>query len=320
MPKTALSDADSRPAMRRYSGGFIGEEKGAKAFTFTAPANHTIPVVIAAPHGGRHYPEAVQSNLRDPEYCSLRLEDRYVDALAQEVARLSGAGLLVAHAPRAMLDLNRATDDVDWGMIAGKYSGKTLHSQSNRRARSGLGLVPRRLGGFGEIWKSAIDQAELDARIEGIHRPYHEALATELAQVKDDWGAVLLVDLHSMPPLRKKFGQEQAAQFVLGDRFGASCDPSFIGRAFRYFDDQGQVAAHNRPYAGGFVLDHHSSPSRGVHAMQLEVCRSIYLDHLMEQPGPELGPLSRSLAGLVRELGVQTAQLSQGGTFVLAAE
>jgi len=320
MRKTTPSDADSQPAIRRYSGGFIGEEKGAKAFTFTAPANQTIPVVIAAPHGGRHYPEVVQANMREPEYCALRLEDRYVDVLASEVARITGAGLLVAHAPRAMLDLNRATDDVDWGMIAGKPAGKILHSQSNRRARSGLGLVPRRLGGFGEIWKRPIDQVELDGRIEGIHRPYHEALAKELAQIKDDWGAALLVDLHSMPPLRKQFGQEYAPQFVLGDRFGASCDASLIGRALRHFEYQGQVAAHNRPYAGGFVLDHHASPRRGIHAMQVEVCRTTYLDHNLKQPSVQLASLSQSLAGLIRELGAAAAQLSQGGAFPLAAE
>ena len=320
MPEITPIDADSQSSMRRYSGGFIGDEAGAKAFTFTAPANQTIPIVIAVPHAGRHYPETVQSNMREPGHCALRLEDRYVDALAQEVARQTGAGLLVAHAPRAMLDLNRATDDVDWGMITGKNRSRTLHSQSNRRARSGLGLVPRRLGGFGEIWRSAIDPAELDARIEGIHRPYHEALAKELARTKDEWGAVLLVDLHSMPPLRKQFGEERAAQFVLGDRFGASCDASLIGRALRHFEDYGQVAAHNRPYAGGFVLDHHCAPRRGIHGVQVEVCRSTYLDQRMEQPGSQMVSVAQSLAVMVRELGAATAQLLHGGVFPQAAE
>ncbi|MEP5938726.1 MAG: N-formylglutamate amidohydrolase [Erythrobacter sp.] len=307
-----------------YSGGFISGRPEAKAFTFTTPANQMVPVLIAAPHGGRDYPENLRSAMREPDYCALRLEDRYVDALAGEIARQTDASLLVAHAPRAMLDLNRATDDVDWGMISGKPPGVPRNSQSNRRARSGLGLVPRRLPGFGEIWKTPIDTAELDARIEGIHRPYHKALGKELARLRDQWGAALLVDLHSMPPLKRQFGQDRAPGFVLGDRFGASCDSSLIAHAFRHFEAAGEMAAHNRPYAGGFVLDHHSLPARGIHAVQVEVCRSAYLDHRMEQPSAKMPAVAQLLAGLVRQLSSVTAQLSPhlglGGDFAQAAE
>ena len=324
MSRKVPQTPDSPNGSSSYSGGFISGKPGANAFTFTTPANQTVPVLIAAPHGGRIYPDELRSAMREPDYCALRLEDRYVDALAKEVARQTDASLLIANAPRAMLDLNRAKDDVDWGMISGKPPGKTRHSQSNRRARSGLGLVPRRLPGFGEIWRSPIDTAELDARIEGIHRPYHEALGKELARLRDQWGAALLIDLHSMPPLKRQFGQDRAPRFVLGDRFGASCSSSLISRAFRYFEAAGEVAAHNRPYAGGYVLDQHSSPTRGIHALQIEVCRSAYLDQRMEQPGANMAVIARILAGLVRELSASTAQLTTelglGGDFRQAAE
>ena len=83
---------------------------------------------------------------------SLKLEDRYVDLLGERVARATGAALLVAHAPRAMIDLNRAIEDIDWEMFGERESDVGSYTPG-RRARSGLGLIPRRLPGVGELWK-----------------------------------------------------------------------------------------------------------------------------------------------------------------------
>ncbi len=287
-----------------------------------------LPVVIAVPHAGRAYPDHVLADLRDEELCQLRLEDRHVDKVGAAVAKATGTGLLVAHAPRAMLDLNRAHDDIDWEMVSGKHrrEGRThsLISQrsgsANRRARSGLGLVPRRLPGFGEIWKRPLPREELDARIDQIHRPYHAFLRAELQRVCDAWGAALLIDLHSMPPLRQQPGQARAPRIVLGDRFGASCGGPLLARAFRYLDASGYEVAHNRPYSGGYVLDRHAAPSRGIHAIQVEVCRSLYLDDRMAETTKGLASLSSVLAGLVRELGAQTARLADSGRLDEAAE
>jgi N-formylglutamate amidohydrolase len=304
---------------RIENGGFIAGSDS-PAFTLTIPRRQPIPVLIAVPHAGRIYPPEILGTMREPEYCSIRLEDRFVDALASEVARETGAALLVAHAPRAMLDLNRAQDDVDWGMVSGSKPARPPHSQANRRARSGLGLVPRRLHGFGEIWKGHLSQAELDQRIEGIHRPYHATLGRTLEEIRDVWGSALLLDFHSMPPLKGQHGGGPVPQFVIGDRFGASCDGNLQARALGFFDAQGRPAAHNRPYSGGYVLDRHAAPARGLHAMQLEICRSIYLDKRMAQPATSLAPVARLLSSLVRELGAVTARLADSGHIPLAAE
>lgn len=310
---------DSAAESGGSSGGSIpGSEN--PAFSLTFSRNAPIPLLIAVPHAGRDYPASVTERMRDPRKSAIRLEDRYVDALANEVAALTGAALLVAHAPRAMLDLNRARDDVDWGMVRGAKQAGPQHSQANRRARSGLGLVPRRLPAFGEIWRSPLDAAELDARIDGIHRPYHAAISHTLESIRDEWGVALLLDFHSMPPLRRRYGQDKAAQFVIGDRFGSACDHSLVARAFSFFDLHQLPAAHNRPYSGGFVLDHHAAPARGLHAMQIEICRSTYLDSMLDQPSDTLQPLAQVLAGLVRELGAAAARLAQSGQFAQAAE
>ncbi len=125
----------------------------APAFTLTTPPRMSLPVLVAVPHAGRAYPAAITARMRDSALAQLRLEDRHADRLGVAIARETGAALLVAHAPRALLDLNRAEDDIDWDMIEGGRPEGVMTSEpgqrSNARARSGLGLVPRRLPGFG---------------------------------------------------------------------------------------------------------------------------------------------------------------------------
>ncbi len=301
-----------------------GKGAGHPAFVHVAPQSMPLPVLVAVPHAGRAYPGDVLAQMRDADHAQLRLEDRHVDRLGVEIAKATGTGLLVAHAPRAMLDLNRAHDDIDWEMVVGKGRPKATPQPhvagTNARARSGLGLVPRRLPGFGEIWREKLPHDELNRRIDAIHRPYHEFLESELRRIRDIWGAALLIDLHSMPPLRRPSGEERAPEIVIGDRFGASCHGSLISRAFGFLEQQGIASAHNRPYSGGYVLDRHASPSRGIHAVQLEICRSTYLDASLSQTTQAVKPLAKVLAGLVRELGAETAGLAAGGQIAQAAE
>lgn len=314
--------------MLRIEKGDVGFDREAgslgPAFTYVAPKSLPMPVLIAVPHAGRVYPPHVLANMRNAELGQLRLEDRFVDKVGIALAQATGAGLLAAHAPRAMLDLNRAADDVDWDMISGakrRHGGWANHATGvNRRAKVGLGLVPRRLPGFGEIWHTPLDRAELDRRIDSIHRPYHEFLSSELERIRDEWGAALLIDLHSMPPLRRQLDEEMPAQIVLGDRFGATCEETFIAQGLRYLGNNRIPCAHNRPYSGGYVLDRHASPPRGLHAVQVEVCRSVYLDEALDQPTNALGALAKILAGLVRLWGGEAARLGAAGQMPQAAE
>jgi N-formylglutamate amidohydrolase len=290
-------------------GGRIPGGDGAPAFTLHGANPSSIPVLIAVPHAGRGYTEQLLHRMRNPGY-AIKLEDRYADLLAAEVARHTGAMLLVAHAPRAMIDLNRAADDVDWEMIDGGDDRDVDTYTPGRRARSGLGLIPRRLPGLGELWKRRHEESELDQRIAGVHEPYHSRLGGALLALRRRWGAALVVDFHSMPPLGGRPGMPQP-EFVLGDRFGATCDGKLIASAFGYFAQHGRRAAHNRPYAGGYVLERHAAPNRGIHALQLEIDRSAYLDSRLEVPGAEFEPVADLLAGLVRRLAAEVADLGQ---------
>ena len=296
----------------------------APAFTLSTPPRLRLPVLVAVPHAGRAYPSAVISRMRDPAGAQLRLEDRFVDRLGVVIAQQTGAALLVAHAPRALMDLNRAEDDIDWDMIDGgcpaDRAAPDPAQRGNARARSGLGLVPRRLAGSGEIWRGKLAPDELSARIAGIHRAYHAALAAELARIHAEWGAALLIDLHSMPPLRADDAEGEAPVIVLGDRFGASCHNGLVGRALGHLERRGYAVAHNRPYSGGYVLDRHGDPRANVHAMQIEVCRATYLDRALAEPGVGLPGVAEMLGVLLRELGAETALLGGGEGVLQAAE
>ncbi|XUU59938.1 N-formylglutamate amidohydrolase [Erythrobacter sp. HA6-11] len=289
-------------------------------FTLFPPTGEEIPVLIAVPHAGRAYSAELLAQMRAPELVMNRLEDRYVDEIAYEAAQGLGASLLIANAPRAMLDLNRSRDDVDWSMVKGARQRPARHSLANRRARSGLGLIPRRLPGHGEIWRTPLSNDELEHRIDTVHRPYHQTLGKELARIRDRWGAALLIDLHSMPPLRPHSGAERGAEFVVGDRFSASCDPALVAAGQNFLEGQGRIVTHNRPYSGGYVLNAHGMPRQAIHALQLEVCRSIYLDADLNLPTDRVKDVAQLVAGFTRLLGEEVARLGNSGFLAQAAE
>lgn len=292
------------------------------AFSLSIPDDMPIPVLVAAPHAGRHYPEYITALMRQPDYSKIRLEDRYVDHIAARAARMVGGCLLVAHAPRAMLDLNRASDDVDWGMVHGGAPDRadTGQSGANRRAKSGLGLVPRRLAGVGEIWREPITQNALAKRIENIHQPYHAAIAETLEIIRDRWGAALLLDVHSMPPLKKARPEDRTAHFVIGDRFGGSADDRLVAGALQTLGQEGAIVGHNRPYAGGYVLDRHAKLGRNIHAIQVEICRSLYLDKQLSEPTTRMEAVANIIGRLARNLGEHVAIMGRADKYPLAAE
>jgi N-formylglutamate amidohydrolase len=305
MRRNGTDDGDSQLSR----GGVIPGSHGVRAFSLSGPAPSAIPVLIAVPHAGRAYTGSLLDRMRNPGFAALRLEDRFVDRVAEATAKATGAVLLIANAPRAMIDLNRAPDDIDWEMFGARDADVGSYTPG-RRARSGLGLIPRRLPGIGELWKRRHDEAELGQRISGIHEPYHACLAEALEALRRRWGAALLLDLHSMPPLTAR-GRQAAPEFVLGDRFGASCHGRLTGSAFAYFDESGRGAAHNRPYAGGYVLERHAFPDRGLHGLQLEIDRASYLDSQLAELGEGFAAMVELLSGLVRRLADEVAALGQ---------
>lgn len=264
------------------------------------------PVILSVPHAGRDYPAELTLRLRPPVERLVSLEDRMVDAIARGVA---GVATLIARRPRAWIDLNRHETEVDPGMIEDGPPASRVNLST--KVRSGLGLVPRRLSGVGELWRGKLPAAELTRRIAEDHRPYHDTIADLLARARARHGVAILVDLHSMPPLNG------GAQLVVGTRFGLSAAPGFVAPVIAAATRAGLSVQENSPYAGGHIVERHGDPRRNVHAVQLELDRTLYLDRALDRCDP--AGLARTQTFLRDTIGRLT-EAALGPALPLAAE
>ena len=223
------------------------------------------PVLLSIPHAGRDYDPAILANAAQGRRGLETLEDPLVDRLCWR-AIAAGFGAVVQNVPRAVIDCNRDEEEVDPGAIAGISPAPV-----GPRARYGLGLIASRTHRHGALWRQPIDRAELKRRIEEVHRPYHQALATALDMLAARFGEALLIDCHSMPP---RPGQ---AEIVIGDRRGKSAAAWLSTEAAGIARSAGFKTALNDPYAGGAIVARHGCPGEGIYAIQLEIDRSTYL-------------------------------------------
>ncbi len=262
------------------------------SFERLGPAAPASPVILSVPHAGRAYPHALIAAARAPLHIIKRLEDRFVDHVAR--AARGTVTTFIQHAPRALIDLNRSEQDRDPLIDEGARATMTAAST---KLRSGLGLVPRRVGTSGDLWRGRFTARDIDSRIERAYRPYHVALDQALQQARACFGSAILIDLHSMPSLG-----EGRPQIVLGDRFGTTASARLLTRMEAVIAASGLTCAHNVPYAGGHILARHGHPAAGVHAVQLELDRALYLDSHLIELGPGLNATAALVTGLIAAL------------------
>ena len=265
----------------------------APPFIRIGPERPESPVVISVPHAGRAYTHQLLAAARLHRSVLETLEDRLVDRLVWRAVE-QGATAFIAQAPRAEIDLNREESEFDPALIVPPPAAAAAPTA---RARGGLGLIPSRINGSGAIWRQRIPAAELERRLVEIHRPYHAALAGALAAARKRFGAALLLDCHSMPP-RREAGGDPGPQIVFGDRHGTACAPAFMDEALAVARLRGWRARANSPYAGGHIVARHGRPTRHIHALQIELCRSSYLDVALEQPGRGFAAAAELIAAL----------------------
>lgn len=268
------------------------------------------PVVLSVPHAGRDYTAEHRVRLRPPVEKIAALEDRLVDQVARKQSLVP---TLIARLPRSWIDLNRHEAEIDPGLVEGAIASRMMLTP---KVRSGLGLIPRRLAGVGDIWRARLSLDHVEARITTAHRPYHAALDQLLNRALARYGIAILIDLHSMPPLPAQNAQP-IPRVVIGNRFGHSAAgwiSAGIGATCTQF---GLHWRENSPYAGGHIVERHGAPARGIHALQLELDRSLYLDPRLDHCEPA------GLASMHDFIGEIIASLSAGATengWPLAAE
>lgn len=254
------------------------------SFDRLGPAEPSTPLVIAVPHAGRSYPPSLIAAAAVPRATLELLEDRFADRLVEGAVE-AGVTAYVARNARAWIDLNRDEREVDPAMLAGMPgdAAAVLPTIASPKVRGGLGLIPRRLSGVGELLRTRIDPAEVALRIASDHRPWHRAIGASLAAAQARFGMAILLDCHSMPPLKREL-PGQAPRIVIGDRHGRSAARPLVDRLVQVIDSSAIGWRINDPYAGGYALDRHGQPARGIHAIQIEVDRSLYLAADLRSP------------------------------------
>lgn len=261
-------------------------------YSETSPAGTTGSFVFNSPHSGSHYPARFLEMIRLDRAAIRRSEDCYVDELFAGVASL-GTPLLSANFPRAYLDVNREPWELDPKMFAEPLP--PFANARSARVAGGLGTIPRIVGEGQDIYAGRLPLAEAISRIDAFYKPYHHRLRGLLMQAHSRFGRAILIDCHSMPASIRVGENGIRPDFILGDRFGASAAPALSEQAIAILTDMGYTVAHNKPYAGGFITEHYGRPGRGLHAMQVEINRGLYMDERSYEKSAGFEALARDL-------------------------
>ncbi|WP_132693415.1 N-formylglutamate amidohydrolase [Rhodovulum steppense] len=283
------------------------------AYRLFQPDRVSTSVVFSSPHSGRDYPWTFLRQTVLDERAIRSSEDAFVDLLFAD-APVHGAPLIAAEAPRAYVDLNRAAEELDPAVIEGaRLAGH------NPRISSGLGVIPRVVANGRAIYRGKIGLVEAETRIATFWRPYHECLRTLLDEAQVRFGEAILVDCHSMP--REAIESISPAgkrrpDVVLGDRFGASASPDVVERVEAAFAAAGLRVGRNAPFAGAYITQRYGRPARRVHAVQVEIDRSLYMDEAEVRPNNDFEDFRRLMVSIVADL----AEIGRTGEVPLAAE
>jgi N-formylglutamate deformylase len=221
----------------------------------------TRPLVVSVPHAGTFVPDALRARFT-ADASALPDTDWHVDRL-YAFARELGASMLVATHSRYVIDVNRPPDD------------HNLYPGQDR-----TGLCPIDTFGRAPVYAGAAPSAaEIAERVASVHRPYHAALAAEIARCVDSQGIALVFDAHSIRSVVPRFFAGRLPDFNVGTVGGTSCDAGLATRVAAVASAApGYSSVVDGRFKGGYITRRYGAPARGVHALQLEMAQRVYMN------------------------------------------
>ncbi len=252
---------------------FKGPDWTDPPFEVTHPPVQSIPFIYNSPHSGAHYSEVFLASSNLGLDTLRHSEDAFVDEIFAAAPGL-GAPLMAAHFPRAYLDVNREPYELDPEMFEDALPPHA--NTGSRRVAGGLGTIARLVADGKEIYRNKLSLAEVEHRIQSLHVPYHQRLSDLMDETTNRFGYAVLVDCHSMPGPGRS--EPPLPDVILGDRYGASCAPLVTATARRLLESMGYTVGRNTPYAGGYSTRLYGRPGQGMHAIQVELSRTLYLN------------------------------------------
>lgn len=264
------------------------------------PERQTSPLVLASPHSGRDYPEDFLASTRLDAVGIRRSEDAFVDELFAAAPSL-GIPLLAARFPRAWCDANREPWELDPGMFDAPLPSWV--NSASPRVGAGLGTIARVVATGETIYRHRLSFWEAERRVRSGWEPYHTALSSLIAETRDRFGLCLMIDCHSMP-----MHPAQALDppdFVLGDVHGTTCAPRVTRILEAGLQKLGYRVRRNDPYAGGYITRHYGRPREGVHVIQMEIARPLYMDELRIRRSANFAKIQADLSSLMESLAAE---------------
>lgn len=290
-----------------------------KAIDIVEPERQLSPLVFASPHSGRNYPHDLIAATRLQPTQLRRSEDAYVDLLIGPSADVIAAPFLKALFPRTYVDVNRDARELDPAMFQDALPADV--DARSARVAAGLGAIARVVADGDAIYARKLTYAEARRRLQTCYAPYHAALRQLIDRTLARFGTALLIDWHSMPSagLPRRRLSESGPDIIIGDRFGASSSAVWVDAIETAFRNAGFHTARNAPYAGGFVANAYGRPSAGVHVVQIEINRALYLDELSVSPSERFESLRNALSGVVKRIARDADGLAPGLSVRLSA-
>jgi len=256
-------------------------------------------VVYSLPHSGRYYPDSFIHQARLQGSALRASEDAFVDEMVPFSAD-DGISGLACHYARAFCDVNRNALELDARLIRGDLPKAALGLSA--RVKAGYGVIARCLSANQDIYRQPLDMAEVNRRLDLIYHPYHRTLQTLLREARAAGGRAVLVDWHSMPSSAVTQAGAARSDIVLGTLHGESCSEALVRTVRRALEGQGLRVGLNKPFAGGYIVEHYGRPGDGVEAIQIEINRALYMDEAALTPTAGLERLRGAFAELTRTL------------------
>jgi N-formylglutamate deformylase len=284
-------------------------------FEVLEPAEWRAPIIFNSPHSGAVYPYDFLNASRIDLATLRRSEDSFMDELIGDLSA-RGFPTVRVNFPRSYVDVNREPYELDPRMFSGRLP--SFANTRSMRVAGGLGTIPRVVGDGQEIYRERLSVDDALSRIEALYKPYHRALRRLINKVHQTFGTVVVVDCHSMPSIGVSRDEPRRPDVVIGDRYGTSCAPLLADVVEDTMSRLGYSVGRNKPYAGGFITEHYGNPASGLHAIQLEFNRAIYMDERRREKGPRFAQVVADFAALADA--IASVPFGDLGPFQAAAE
>jgi N-formylglutamate deformylase len=255
-------------------------------------------LIVSMPHAGTFVPHSVGRGMTD--IATQRSDtDWHLPKLYDFLDELDATVIVASHS-RYVIDVNRPPDG------SNLYPGRDTPK-----------LCPTDTFGTQPLYRDGVPSpADIARRVDSVWQPYHRRVAREIERVRSRHGVAVLWDAHSIVGIAPRLFEGRLPDFNLGTAGGVSCDPALAQSLFvalqRHTDYRSVL---NGRFQGGYITRHFGAPSRGIHAVQMEMVEETYMQETCPYTfnagrAARVRPILREQLRIAMDFAVNAATLS----------